>query len=109
MTVRSDRLGEEALTVATVEDIFVVPDGETWIVKRAVAHNNGLVSVTVRWYFETPAAALFGLWGAAVTAGNMDDHETWWALDAGCTLQAYTPAGLDVRVSAFGAKLLGVA
>lgn len=109
MAVRSDRLGGAQLTVATIEDIFTVPAGETWLVKRAVAHNNGLVSVTVRWYFEDPGSDLFGLWGAAVTAGNMDDHETWWALDAGCVLQAYTPAGLDVRVSVFGAKLLGVA
>lgn len=111
MAVRSDRLGPIIVVPAlgTLVEVFVVPAGQTWLVKRVVASNPTAPAKAFQWALEEPGGQVTSLYRPTVGSISADDHETWWALDAGCKLQVGQFGATTCTVQVFGAKLLGVA
>lgn len=111
MPVRSDRLfGPVVVPAASNTLVIVVPATETWLVKRLVVENPSAVAIaTIAWRVN----AAGGVPGCRVRlrnipAADVDDYETWLALDPGSQL-VITTVALPVNAVGFGAKLLGVA
>lgn len=109
--VRSDRLaGVVSVADGTTATLFTVPAGETWLVKRVCAyHVTSALPTKVFWSLVDPANNAAPLYAPPLNSASADDHETWWALDAGCDLTVGPVGGGTVFVSVFGSKLIGVA
>lgn len=108
--VRSDRLSGMTFCGPTANtDLFTVPAGETWLVKRVCLYNaSSLVAQKVLVILTNPTGDIGTLYAPTLGIQGADDHDTWWALDPGCTLFVQNQgASGNVLATTFGAKLLG--
>jgi hypothetical protein len=108
VAVRSDRLAGPVLVAAGgTAQLFTVPAGQTWLVKRVTAFNQGAVPTTIFWFVR-----LGGIdstfWTPVPASLRADDHETWIALDPACELHVSSTA-TEITAMVFGSKLVGVA
>lgn len=109
MAVRSDRLAGPTDVPGVDVLLFVVPVGETWLVKRVVAQNTGAAASDVAFEVRVGGVQMRHYTAGALPPSGVDDYETWWALDPGCELHAVSLFGTTFRVAAYGAKLSGTA
>jgi hypothetical protein len=108
MTVRSDRLsGPTAVPSGASITLFVVPAGQTWLVKRLLAQRQ-LGAGQLHWDIGAGGGGL-EFHESTTGADPTDDHETWIALDEGAQLGVRADVGSTFQCASFGAKLAGVA
>lgn len=108
MAVRSDRLWGPVLPASGVYTVlFQVPSGQTWLVKRVCSSNGGALPGTAQYDLVTSDdSEAARLWRPTLSTLQVDDHETWWALDPGFKL-SITTSGAGFVTAGFGAKLMG--
>lgn len=110
VSVRSDRLGNVAVVGALGGVvIFTVPAGETWLVKRVCTEGDPILNTVLRYRMFPPSGTDVALYRVTLNGLGVDDHETWWAFDAGTELRLSNESAGTLKVQCFGAKLLGVA
>jgi hypothetical protein len=101
---RSHELGRFYATGGAAVEILTVPDGQVWLVKRLLTYSR---DSTVQAYVYIDPLAFLVVRNLVLGANEIDDHETWWALEPGTYLAIYNAGPGEVSGFVFGAKLVG--